>query len=106
IAAIFAGDRTRHVEPAQLLDGVIEHSSAENVVPGFGEEPETSRHVRADRGALRPRRAFALAAFHLGAHPRVHIFERDVTDSLLCHLSCLSFQRGVIPLPRYSWPAC
>ena len=39
----------------------------------------------ADRGAFRPRRAFALAALHLGAHLGVHLFQRDVADPLLGH---------------------
>ena len=42
VAAILALHRARDVEPAQLLDGVIEHAVAENVVPGIGEEPEAA----------------------------------------------------------------
>src|SRR5580700_6057720 len=38
-----------------------------------------------DRGAFRTRRTLALTALHLRAHPRVHLLQRDVADSLLRH---------------------
>src|SRR5438309_8326840 len=72
-------------EPAQLLDGVIAHAVLEDVAPGVGKGPEAFGHVRAHRGALRSGRAFALAALHFLAHLRVHLLERNVADSLLCH---------------------
>src|SRR5689334_5644008 len=85
IAAILALDRTRHVEAAQLLDGMVEHAVPEDVAPRIGEEPEARGNVRPDCRALRPRCAFALAAIHLASHVRVHLLEGDVTDSLLGH---------------------
>src|SRR3954462_15996733 len=39
ITAILALHRARHVEPAELLDGVIEYAVAEEIMPGIGEEP-------------------------------------------------------------------
>src|SRR4029077_19696663 len=57
IAAILALHRARHVEPAQLLDGMIEYAVAEEIVPGIGEEPECGRHVGTHGGAFRPGRA-------------------------------------------------
>src|SRR5205807_7311586 len=56
-----------------------------DVAPGAGKGPAAFGPVRAHRGALRPRRAFALAALHFLAHLRVHLLERNVADSLLCH---------------------
>src|SRR5215831_600222 len=85
VAAIFALHRARDVEPAQLLDGMIEHAVVEEVAPRIGEEPERGRHVRAHRGALRPRRSLALATPHLFLHGGVHLLERDVADALLGH---------------------
>src|SRR5882762_10127682 len=85
IAAVFALNGARYVEPAQLLDGVITHAVLEDVAPGVGKRPEAFGHMRAHRGALRPGRAFALATFHLHAHLRVHLFQRNVADSLLRH---------------------
>src|SRR5712691_2438848 len=83
IAAILALHRARHVEPAQLLYRVIAHAVLEDIAPGIGEGPEARGHVRAHCGALRPGRAFALAALHFLAHLRVHFFERNIADSLL-----------------------
>src|SRR6478609_2665116 len=85
IAAILALHRARHVEPAQLLDGMIEYAVAEEIVPGIGEEPECGRHVGTHGGAFRPGRALTLASFHLLAHLRIHLFERDVADPLFGH---------------------
>src|SRR5882762_8423543 len=85
IAAVFALNGARYVEPAQLLDGVITHAVLEDVAPGVGKGPEAFGHMRAYRGALRPGRAFSLAAFHFLAHLRVHLFQRNVADSLLRH---------------------
>src|SRR5437879_5414001 len=85
IAAVFALDGARYVEPAQLLGGVITHAVLEDVAPGVGKGPEAFGHMRANRGALRPGRAFALAALHFLAHLRVHLLQRNVADSLRCH---------------------
>src|SRR5438034_1782796 len=85
IAAVFALNGARYVEPAQLLDGVITHAVLEDVAPGIGKGPEALAHVRAHRRALGPRRALPLAALHFSAHLRVHFLERNVADSLLCH---------------------
>src|SRR5262249_51943440 len=93
VAAVLALDRARHVEAAQLLDRVVEHAVPEDVAPGIGEEPEARRDVGADRRALRPRRALALAALHLLAHLGVHLFQRNVADSLLRHGALLVLWR-------------
>src|SRR5882672_2676835 len=85
IAAVFALNGARYVEPAQLLDGVITNAVLEDVAPGVGKGPEAFGHMRAYRGALGPRRAFSLAALHFRAHFRVHLFQGYVADSLLCH---------------------
>src|SRR6267378_2788355 len=85
VAAVLAFDRARHIESTQLLDGVIEDAIPEDVAPGVREEPEAGRNVGADSRALRTRRALTLAALHLLAHLRVHLFERDVADSLFGH---------------------
>src|SRR5229473_2447038 len=58
IAAVFTLNGARYVEPAQLFDGVITHAVLED---------------------------FAPAAFHLLAHLRVHLLQRNVADSLLGH---------------------
>src|SRR6185312_657929 len=68
---------------------MIQHPVAENVVPRFGKEPEASRHMGADRGALRTWGTLALAALHLGAHPGVHLIDGNVTDPLFGHKSFL-----------------
>src|SRR2546426_7792781 len=85
IAAVFALNGARYVEPAQLLNGVITHAVLEDVAPGVGEGPEAFGHMRAHRGALGPRRALSLAALHFLAHLRIHLLQRNVADSLLCH---------------------
>src|SRR5205814_2365051 len=85
IAAVFTLNGARYVEPTQLLDGVIAHAVPEDVAPGVGKGPEAFGHMRAHRGALGPGRAFPLAALHFPAHLRVHLLERNVADSLLCH---------------------
>src|SRR5882724_1867241 len=85
VAAVLAFDRARYVQAAQLLDGVIEHPVLEYVAPRIREEPEAGRNVGADRRALGARRALALAALHLLAHLGVHLFDRNVADSLLWH---------------------
>src|SRR3954449_12641645 len=101
IAAVLALHRARHVEPAQLLDGMIEYAVAEEIVPGIGEEPECGRHVRAHGGAFRPGRAFTLAAFHLLAHLRIHLVERHVADPLFGH-GCPPFRCETSLWPRLS----
>src|SRR5262245_37438527 len=93
VAAVLAFHRARDVEAAQLLDRVIEHAVPEDVPPGIGEEPEARPDVGADRRALRPRRALALAALHLLAHLGVHLFQRNVADSLLRHGALLVLWR-------------
>src|SRR6266581_6505676 len=85
IAAVFALNGARYVEPAQFLDGVITNAVPEDVAPGVGKGPEAFGHMRTYRGALGPRRALSLAAFHFLAHLRVHVLQRNVADSLLCH---------------------
>src|SRR6266581_4669023 len=85
IAAVFALNGARYVEPAQLFDGVVTHAVLEDIAPGVGKGPEAFGHMRAHRGALWPGRALSLAALHLLAHFRVHLFQRNVADSLLCH---------------------
>src|SRR6266853_6962178 len=85
IAAVFTLNGARYVEPAQLLDGVVTHAVLEDIAPGVGKGPEAFGHMRAHRGALRPGRALSLAALHLLAHFRVHLLQRNVADSLLCH---------------------
>src|SRR5467141_891707 len=102
IAAVFALNGARYVKPAQLLDRVITHAVLEDVAPGVGKGPEAFGHMRAHRGALGPRRAFALAALHLLAHFSVHLVERDVADSLLRHgmPSPASFGRSSSPVYR------
>ena len=49
IATVFALHRARDIEPAQLLDCVVENAVAENVAPGIGEKPEAGGHMRAHR---------------------------------------------------------
>ena len=97
VAAEFAQHRARHIEPAQLLDAVIGDPGVEHVAPRVGERPEHRGDVGADRLALRPRRAVALAAFQLGEHGRVlHGLRIDVADVGLAHavhLYCLA-RRG------------
>src|SRR5882672_728033 len=85
VAAVLAFDGARNVEAAQLLDGVIERAIPEDIAPGVREEPEAGRNVRADRRALGSGRALPLATLHLLAHLRVHLFERNVADSLFGH---------------------
>src|SRR5258707_12473410 len=85
IAAVFTLNGARYVEPAQLLDGVIAHAVLEDVAPGVGKGPEAFGNVRTNRGAFRPGRTFPLAAFHLRAHLRIHLLQRNVADSLPCH---------------------
>src|SRR5260370_29392496 len=85
IAAIFALDRPRHIEPAQLLDGVVQHAVTKEVVPGPGEKPECRWHMGTNGRTLRPRSAFPLATFHFATHLCVHLFQRHVADPLLCH---------------------
>src|SRR5918992_2467948 len=82
VAAVLALDAVRDVDAAELLDGVVDDALAEQVLPGVGERPEGGRHVRANRGALRSRRALTRAALHLGAHVGGHPLPRDVADAL------------------------
>src|SRR5262245_7878529 len=70
---------------------MVEHPVAENVVPGVRKEPEAGFHVRADRRALRSRRALALAALHFPPHLRRHFFEGYVADALFCHCDSLEY---------------
>src|SRR5699024_10629104 len=66
VAAVLALDRARHVDAAELLERVLDDAVAEQRVPGVREEPERRGHVRAHGRALRPWRALARAALHLG----------------------------------------
>lgn len=50
--SIFAGDRFGHIDPAQLLDLVIEDTVEEGGAPGLGEGVEDGRYVSADRLAF------------------------------------------------------
>src|SRR5882757_3572929 len=52
IAAVFALNGARYVEPAQLLYGVITHAVLEDVAPRVGEGPEAFGYMRSHRGAL------------------------------------------------------
>ena len=92
VAAVLAFDRARDVDAAQFLKRVVEDAVPEDVVPRVGEKPEARRHVRAHRGALRPRRALARAALHFGAHRVVHPVEGNVTDSLFGHVASVNKQ--------------
>jgi hypothetical protein len=40
IPAVLAFERTRHVDPAELLEGVVDHAAAVELLPRFGEGPE------------------------------------------------------------------
>src|SRR5918992_5920706 len=82
VAAVLALHAVRDVDAAELLDGVVDDALAKQVPPGVGERPEGGRHVGANRGALRSRRALTRAAFHLGAHVGGHLLQRDVADAL------------------------
>src|SRR5438552_6385546 len=83
VAAIVTLHRARHVQSAELLDGVVAHTLVEQVAPGVRKGPESRRHVGAHRRALRPRRALALAALHFLLHLRIHLFQREIADALL-----------------------
>src|SRR6266568_5526933 len=95
VAAVLALDRAGDVDPAQLLELVVTHAVAEDVVPRPGEEPETGGDVCADRGAFRPRRALARAPVHLGAHLVVHLRRGHVADALVVRHRAL-----LLPWPR------
>src|SRR5262249_48394184 len=68
VAAVFAFDRARDIDAAQLLDAVIGNAFLENGAPGVGERPERRGYMRTHRLALGPRRAFAPAAVELRQH--------------------------------------
>ena len=86
VAAELAQHRARDIDPAQLLDGMIRHAVLEHIAPAVGEGPEHRRHVRADRLALRARRALARATVEFGEHRRVLDSRRiDVADAWIGH---------------------
>src|SRR5690348_1830160 len=94
VSAVLAVHRAGHVHAAELLDGVIANSVAEDRLPRPREGPEARRNVRAHRRALRPRSALAPAPFHLGPHLVVHCLDRQVADPLLAiHRVSLRRQR-------------
>src|SRR5262245_43239448 len=94
VAAVIALHRARHVQAAQLLDGVVAHAAVEEIAPGVRECPERRRHMRAHCRALRARSALAPAAVHLLAHLVIHLLQREIADALLCRhgllLMCFS----------------
>src|SRR5262249_45927825 len=86
VAAELALDRARHVDAAQLLDGVVGDAVLEHVAPAVGKGPEYRRHMRPDGLALRPRRALACAPVELRQHGGVgHGGGIDVADARLGH---------------------
>src|SRR5918999_1523321 len=102
VAAVLALDAVRDVDAAQLLDGVVDNALAEQVAPGVGERPEGGRHMRANRGALRPRRPLARAALHFGPHLRRHLLQRHVADALRSGHAVLLPRDGRHRLPQPS----
>src|SRR5690606_32005285 len=83
ITAVLALDRAGDVDPAQLLDVMIQHTVAKQVVPGVGEEPERGGNVGTDGGAFGPRCAFPGTPCHLFLHLRGHLIQWDIADALL-----------------------
>ena len=68
VAAVFALDRARHVDAAQLLDRMVGDAVLEHVAPGVRKRPEHGRHMGANRLAFRPGRTLAAAAVELRRH--------------------------------------
>src|ERR1700730_17175260 len=98
IAAEFAKDGSRHIDAAQLLDGVISDPILENVPPTVCERPEDRRHMGADGLALGPWRAFPRAPFNPGKHRCViDAGGVDIADAGLGH-----------PISSWvpAWPLC
>src|SRR5690606_26121233 len=85
IAAELALHRARHVQPAELLDGVVAHAFAEDGLPRIGEAPEARGHVRPHRRALGAGRSVFGAAAHLALHALVPLLQRDIADSRRRH---------------------
>ena len=71
VAAVIAIDRLRHIQPANLLDGVVANALHKGVVPGVGKRPEHRRYMGADGVTLRAGRSIAGGTLKLGAHGRL-----------------------------------
>src|SRR5215470_2810605 len=86
IAAELAADRARHVDAAELLDGVVGHAVLEHLAPRIGKGPEYGGHVGPHGLALRPGGAFTGTTFKFGPHRRVGDGGRiNVADARLTH---------------------
>ena len=68
VAAIFAQDRPRDVDAAELLDIVIGNAIAKASLPCIGKGPERRWNMGADCLAFRPRGAELRASFEFRDH--------------------------------------
>src|SRR5262249_16878515 len=86
VAAVFAFDRARDVNPTQLLDVVVGDAFLEHGAPAVGDRPESRGPMRAPGLAFGPRRTFAPAAVEFRQHVRILDGRGiDVADARLSH---------------------
>src|SRR6266851_1662330 len=97
--SVLALDRLRHVDAAQLLEGMLEHACAEDPLPRVHEGLRHRGHVEADRLCLGARSADAArlleVAHELGIGQRARVYIADP-----CHEPIVPFRMYKPPCTR------
>src|SRR4030095_7862967 len=98
-ASIFALDRFRDVDPAELFESVVDDTVAKSELPSLREGADDVGHMGAYRLAFRTRRALAAGAFEIAFDFRIGDFIRiDVRNSR--HGSPLSCVNPKLEMPN------